>query len=220
MAELVKTQQLERRWPVVISILAVVVMFALLPQRIRLVPTWVFYSAFIIQVTILVAVAVTRGRRDWLKAERAITLSFSILAGLANIVNLSTIIGLMLNKEKEVTGLQLLTSGLGVWAGNLLCFSLLYWLVDRGGPGARANGVRKVPDWLFPQEGAPTNDTPHDWKPVYLDYLFLAYCSATAFSPTDVLPLTGRAKLLIMFESSVSLLTILVVLSRSINILG
>ena len=75
------------------------------------------------------------------------------------------------------------------------------------------------PDWLFPQTGAP-EDAPPDWRPTVVDYLFLGFSTATAFSPTDALPLTSRAKMLMMLESTISLATIVIVASRAINILG
>ena len=73
------------------------------------------------------------------------------------------------------------------------------------------------PDWLFPQIAVP-DDAPPDWRPLFLDYLFLAYCTATAFSPTDVLPLTRRAKMLMMLESAISLLTIVIVAARAVSV--
>lgn len=75
------------------------------------------------------------------------------------------------------------------------------------------------PDWLFPQTGVP-DEAPLDWRPTFIDYLFLAFRAAMAFSPTDALPLTSRAKMLMMIESSSSHLTVVVVVSRAINILG
>ena len=96
---------------------------------------------------------------------------------------------------------------------------MLYWQLDRGGPGARENREQVRPDWQFPQTGCPDN-APADWRPAFVDYLFLGYSTATAFSPTDALPLSSRAKLLMMLESTISLVTIVVVASRAINILG
>jgi uncharacterized membrane protein len=101
---------------------------------------------------------------------------------------------------------------------NVLAFSLLYWQIDRGGPYARASKSSAKPDWVFPQPATP-EDLPPDWRPLFLDYLYLGYNTATAFSPTDALPLTHRAKMLMMIESTISLLTSVVVLSRAINVL-
>jgi hypothetical protein len=114
---------------------------------------------------------------------------------------------------------QLLTSSIAVWVTNVLMFSLLYWQIDRGGPESRVNNASTQPDWLFPQAGAP-EDAPPDWRPTFVDHLFLGFSTATAFSTTDVMPLTPRAKMLMMLESTISLVTIVVVGPRAINILG
>jgi hypothetical protein len=123
----------------------------------------------------------------------------------------------MVRRSGEIGGNQLLTSSISMWVINVLTFSLLYWQIDRDGPEARANNTSPRPDWLFPQDGAP-KDVPPDWRPTFVDYLFLGY--STAFSPTDALPLTARAKMLMMLESAISRVTIVVVASRAINILG
>jgi uncharacterized membrane protein len=102
----------------------------------------------------------------------------------------------------------------------MLIFSLLYWQMDRGGPEARVKHVEGRTDWLFPQENAPARDVPANWQPAFVDYLYLGYSAATAFSTTDVMPLTARAKLLMMLESAISLATIVIVAARAINILG
>jgi hypothetical protein len=101
----------------------------------------------------------------------------------------------------------------------VLVFSVTYWRIDRGGPEDRANNARKRPDWIFPQENAG-EFVPAEWRPAFVDYLFLAFCTATAFSPTDAQPITSRAKVLMMLESTISLVTIAAVASRAINILG
>lgn len=101
-----------------------------------------------------------------------------------------------------------------------MCSSLIaYWRTDRGGPEARANRASSRADWLFPQQTAP-GDAPLDWRPTFIDYLFLSYCTATAFSPAEAQPLTAWAILLLMLESIISLITIVAIASRAINILG
>ena len=105
-----------------------------------------------------------------------------------------------------------------VWASNVLLFSLAYWRIDRGGPEARLNQPgTKPPDWVFPQQ---ENAALRNKNLTFVDYLFLAYWTAIAFSPTDALPLSSRAKLLMMLESMVSLVTIIVVVARAISIIG
>jgi hypothetical protein len=127
---------------------------------------------------------------------------------------------LMIHHSSEISGLQLLASSIAVWVNNVLAFALLYWQIDRGGPEARLNLAGTMPDWLFPQEGAVTGTVPQGWRPSFVDYLYLSYSSATAFSTTDVMPLTSRAKMLMMLESTIALVTLVIVAARAINILG
>ena len=102
----------------------------------------------------------------------------------------------------------------------MLVFSLLYWHIDRGSPEARLLEGSRRPDWLFPQQEAPAEDVAADWRPNYIDYLFLSFSTATAFSTTDTMPMTSRAKMLMMLEAVISLVTITAVAARAINILG
>jgi len=210
----------ERRWPVALAILAVILLVALLPARIVLAPAWIPLTVGLAVLIPIIAVGLTAARAKWLRLERTVTLLFFVLGAAANLVNLANIISSMVRRSAEVTGLQLLTSSAAVWVTNVLMFSLLYWQMDRGGPEARANRTLALADWLFPQQGAPAEDVPSDWRPKFVDYLYLSYSTATAFSTTDVMPLTPRAKLLMMFESAISLVTIVVVGARAINIFG
>ncbi len=210
----------EPRWPVALAILAVIFLLGALPGRIRLLPLW---SSYVIGIAVLIpigAVGLTAAKPWWLRVERTVTLLFFMVSGVATLTNLANLIGAMVNRSAEIGGLQLLASSITVWITNVLMFSLLYWQIDRGGPEARVNDAGTRPDWLFPQEGAPTEDVPHGWQPAFIDYLYLGYSTATAFSTTDAMPLTPRAKLLMMLESTISLMTIVVVASRAINILG
>ena len=220
MKEHVQSPHFEPRWPVALTIVAVILLLALLPGRIRLFPVWCFSVAGIVVLTPIIAVGLTAAKARWLRIERAITLLFVAVSGGATLANLGNLIQAMVSRSREVSGLQLLTSSIAVWVTNVLMFSLLYWQMDRGGPEARLNRSGTRPDWLFPQEGAPAEDVPPGWKASFIDYLFLGYSTATAFSTTDVMPLTSRAKLLMMLESGISLATIVIVAARAINVLG
>jgi len=211
--------RIETRWPVALAVLAVTLLLALLPDRVRLLPVSALYILGIVLVLPMVAVVLSRANRRWLRIERLITLVFSVAAACGMIADLTLLIAEMLRRSGEISGIQLLTSSVAMWVLNVITFSLLYWQMDRGGPEARANDASPRPDWLFPQEGAPM-DVPPEWRPTFVDYLFLGYSTATAFSTTDVMPLTSRAKMLMMLESSISLVTIVAVMSRAINILG
>jgi hypothetical protein len=135
-------------------------------------------------------------------------------------VNLANLTVEMLSSSAHASGMQLLTSSIALWVTNVFIFSLLYWQIDRGGPEGRIEGAGNWPDWLFPQVQAPKGDVPEDWHPTFVDYLYLSYSTATAFSTTEVSPLTPRAKMLMMLQSMISLITIVLVASRAINILG
>jgi hypothetical protein len=123
----------------------------------------------------------------------------------------------MVDRTHVVTGGQLLASSIGLWVINVANFSLLYWHVDRGGPEARCARKSRRPDWQFPQDSAADAA---DFCPLYLDYLFLSFTTAMAFSPTDTLPLSRRPKVFMMLEAAFALVTLVVVASRAINILG
>jgi uncharacterized membrane protein len=168
----------------------------------------------------IAAVGLTSARGRWLSIERAVTLVFVAAMAILGIANLMNLIHVMAQRPADITGVQLLASSVGFWVTNVVMFSLLYWQIDRGGPEARVNRSYKRTDWLFPQESAPEADVPPGWSPTFIDYLYLAYSTATAFSTTEVAPLTARAKLLMMLESSLSLVIIVVVLARAINIFG
>src|SRR5213079_909659 len=110
---------------------------------------------------------------------------------------------------------QLLASGAMVWLGNNLAFALLYWLMDGGGPLARAR--RRVPiEYAFTQHLSPEVAAP-GWRPVFLDYLHLGFTNATAFSPTDVMPLTHRAKYTMLVQSTVALALFGLIVARAVN---
>ena len=111
---------------------------------------------------------------------------------------------------------QLLATGGIVWLGNNLAFALLYWLIDSGGPVARLRGAGPPVDFAFTQQLSPEL-VPDGWRPVFLDYLHLGFTNATAFSPTDVMPLTHRAKYTMLVQSTVALALFGLVVARAVN---
>jgi hypothetical protein len=115
---------------------------------------------------------------------------------------------------------QLLITGADIWLTNVVVFALWYWEFDRGGPVARALNIgRKYPDFQFPQMVSPPEMVPPDWEPAFLDYLYLAFTNASAFSPTDVMPLSRWAKVAMTVQSLISIVTVALVVSRAVNIL-
>jgi hypothetical protein len=114
---------------------------------------------------------------------------------------------------------SLLVDAANIWSTNVIAFALWYWGIDRGGPAARGLLPHSAVDFLFPQM-AVNIDATKDWSPGFVDYLFLSFTNATAFSPTDTMPLSARAKLLMMAESAISLMTLALVAARAVNILS
>ena len=220
MKDSAQAPRFEPRWPAALAILTVLLLLAALPGRITVFPAWFPYVIAIVVLVPMIATRLTGAQPAWLRIERWTTVLFFLVVGAGNLAGLAYLIRAMVSRSAELSGLQLFTSSIAVWVTNVLVFSLLYWQMDRGGPEARLNNAGTKPDWLFPQEGAPAEDVPPGWRPGFVDYLFLGYSTATAFSTTDVMPLTSRAKMLMMLESMISLVTIVVVASRAINILG
>jgi hypothetical protein len=139
--------------------------------------------------------------------------------GLFTVLSFITLLGVLLGKGPPAKGWTLLKSAASVWCDNVLTFALLFWFFDRGGPAARREGRSSAPEWLFPEMSA-TGFVRPNWQPHFLDYLFVALTTATAFSPTDTPPLSTRARLLLSVEACISLVTIALVAARAVNVLS
>jgi len=120
---------------------------------------------------------------------------------------------------RPISPADLLTAGAAVWLTNVIAFALIYWELDRGGPAARAAALRDHPDFLFAQMQSPELADP-DWEPTFVDYLYLSFTNSTAFSPTDVLPLSRWAKMIMMVQSGVALVVVVLVVARAVNVLA
>jgi uncharacterized membrane protein len=127
------------------------------------------------------------------------------------------VVGLVRGTLGEAAG-PLLVSGGAIWLTNVIVFALWYWEFDRGGPVARAKGIKPYPDFQFVQMATPELAAP-DWEPAFGDYLYLAFTNATAFSPTDVMPLSRWAKSAMALQSAVSIITGALIIARAVNIL-
>jgi hypothetical protein len=218
MNEPAQTIRHESRWPPALAILFMLFLAAALPGHVTALPVWVSYLAALAVLVPMVAVALTKGNTLWLRIERAMIILLATVYVANTIAELADLIGAITLHPSGQNAFSLLSSSVAIWVANVLTFSLLYWQIDRGGPYARASNLSAKPDWVFPQPATP-EDLPPDWRPLFLDYLYLGYNTATAFSPTDALPLTHRAKMLMMIESTISLLTMVIILARAINVL-
>jgi hypothetical protein len=149
-----------------------------------------------------------------------------IVVGLLTVVWLFNVLGVLLlvasllaHSALHITGAQLLASGGAVWLTNAIAFGLAFWELDCGGPVARAlSTAARRPDFQFPQDENPQLARP-GWAPRLWDYFYISLTNATAFSPTDAMPLTRSAKALMAAESTLSVVTVLLVAARAVNIL-
>jgi uncharacterized membrane protein len=149
--------------------------------------------------------------------RRQTAIALTAFVSAANVFSLVELTHFLLHHE-VANGRELVVSGVLIWLTNFLIFALWYWEMDRGGPGRRAAGHDAPPDFLFPQM-SDDHIEPRDWRPQFIDYLYVSLTNAAAFSPTDTMPLTPMAKCVMGLQSIVSLVTIGLVVSRAVNIL-
>jgi len=203
-------------WPAQLSVLAAIGIQLLLPERLTVGPSWLVPS---LEGLLLVGMFIVTPNvvEEEHPRRRRVALSLTAFVSAANIFSLGALTHYLLHHKVD-EGRALIVSGVLIWLTNLLIFALWFWEMDRGGPGKRASGKDRPPDFLFPQM---TDDRiePLDWRPKYIDYLYVSLTNNTAFSPTDTMPLTPMAKSIMGVQSVVSLLTIGLIVSRAVNIL-
>jgi uncharacterized membrane protein len=159
-------------------------------------------------------------RRVGIAGTRVASIVLLVLIVVGNIVGVCLLVtALVTTKTDDLSGGQLLVTTAVIWLANVIVFGLCYWDLDDGGPFERARRERSQPDFRFPQDETP-EIAPPDWRPRVWDYVFVALTSATAFSPTDTMPLTLKLKLLVGLEEVVSLVLIVLVTARAVSVLG
>ena len=158
-------------------------MLAAVRGHVHALPVWVSYLAAFAVLAPMAAVALTKWNPLWLRIERTVIVSLAAVYVANTIAELADLIGLITLHPSGGNPFSLLSSAVAIWLVNVLAFSLLYWQIDGGGTYVRANKSGAKPDWVFPQQATP-GDAPPDWRPLFLDYLYLGYNTATAFSPT------------------------------------
>lgn len=220
----------EPRWHASLAVVAALALYITLPPKLTIGPIW---AAPLAVMAILVPLSVLAPKRH--RETRRIRLWGILLIAIVNFFNIASVL-LLVNgffhpsRSAELqSAAMLLRHGLQIWFTNILVFALWFWELDGDGPDARAHANAatefKNADFLFPQmqmalqsgEGAPCVDPL--WKPQFFDYLYVAFTTSTAFSPTDTMPLSRWAKTLMMLESIISLLTIAIVLARSVSLI-
>ncbi|MRH93536.1 hypothetical protein GFY24_40125 [Nocardia sp. SYP-A9097] len=207
----------ESRWWATAAMVGLLGLQYFLPDWLTPGPRWVVPALGVALLLVLVIASPYRLDREEILFRRLAMclmglLGFAMTWAVWHLVN-----GLIDGTVSNNAG-GLLGSGAGVWMSNFLVFALWYWEFDRGGPAARAHARKPYPDFLFVQMQNPDLAAP-EWEPQFLDYLYLSFTNATAFSPTDVMPMSRWAKITMMMQSGISLITVSLVIARAVNVL-
>jgi len=212
----------ERRWPVTASVVVAITLQLLLADSLN--KPLPHYLLPALEVALGVGLSIANPVRIERRGPviRAASIALLVLITAANATSAILLVHALLTEPKITgTAAPLLASGASIWATNVIAFGLWYWEFDRGGPVERTvgGGTMRPPDFLFPQMGAPRELVPPDWEPHFIDYLYLSFTNATAFSPTDVMPLARWSKCAMAVQSGVALLIGVLVIARAVNIL-
>jgi len=199
------------------AIIAAIVLTVLLPDDVRLGPQWVLPS---IEILLLVAVIAADPRSVTRRARELRVLSIGLVSVLVIGALWSTVLlidDLIHGGPETNSAGDLLEAGTIVWVSNNIAFALLYWELDGGGAAQRAHRPPVHPDLAFPQQLNPRIGPP-GWQPRFVDYPYLSFTNATAFSPTDVMPLVSWAKIAMAVQAVVSLGILGLVIARAVNV--
>lgn len=203
-----------------IALIALMVaLLGALPDRYRVVPMWLVIADAGFVVIVLVGASLAAPDSRMRSAERPAALFAIALAIALNCLELVRILDALVTRPATLLPLPLFETSACIWTANIAVFAVAYWLIDAGGPGARAAGAALYYDFDFPARAEP-GKVPPGWCPTIVDYFFIAFTANTAFGPTEAMPLTNRAKLLLVLQSIVSLVTIAVVGARAIGATG
>ncbi|MEO6913570.1 MAG: hypothetical protein ABI182_06065 [Candidatus Baltobacteraceae bacterium] len=216
----------EPRWHAAIAVVIALLLYVTLPPKLTFGPLWLVpLMTLALMVPLLIFSPYRHQETQW---QRILSIVLIIIINLANIVSVILLVFSLVvphQHTKSATGTQLILSAAQIWLTNILVYGLWFWEIDGGGPDVRAHTVLAhrsyKPDFAFPQMLMPDRMASLDpaWKPRFLDYVFVSFTNATAFSPTDTFPLSQAAKLLFMGEAVTALVTIAVIAGRAVNIL-
>jgi hypothetical protein len=207
----------EARWPMAGAVLAAMLLTYLLPKDLRLGPKWVLP---LIEGLLLVALVVGDPGEITRRSALLRGLSIGLVAVLVFDALWTTVLlidALLTGGPATNSASDLLSAGAIVWVSNNIAFALLYWELDSGGAAARAHHLPRHADFAFPQQLTPAI-APADWRPRFIDYLYLGFTNAIAFSPTDTMPLAPWAKVTMAAQSMISLAILGLVIARAVNV--
>ena len=207
----------EPRWPMAAAVVSLMVLAIFLPRENRLLPAWVF--PLFVGALLVVLIAGDPGAIDrrsrLLRVLSIVLVSILVLGALVATILLIDV--LINGGPRTDSASELLEAGAIVWISNNLAFALLYWELDGGGAAARAHEMRRDVGFAFPQQLNPDLAPPR-WRPQFVDYLYVGFTNATAFSPTDAMPMAPWAKIAMMVQSVISLVILGLVIARAVNV--
>jgi hypothetical protein len=207
----------ERRWAGALAIAVLIALQWLLPAKLTFGPSWLFPGVEVVIIAVIVAANPGRMRKSS-PALRMLSLGLIGVASLGTAWSVAMLVREIVSGHDTGSAAQLLAGGAAIYLINVLTFAVWFWELDRGGPVERALGTDPYPDFLFPPMTSP--EMVHkDWEPQFLDYFYLAFTNATAFSPTDTLPLSRWAKFAMALESAIALVTAALVIAKAVNTL-
>jgi hypothetical protein len=207
----------ESRWPMAAAVLTAIALTILLPKELLPGPVWLAPS---LEGLLLLALVLGDPGRISERSPmlRGLSIGLVGLLVLAALLSTSLLVSELIHGGKLTNSAdELLDAGASVWILNNIAFSLLYWELDGGGAAERLFHPRRYPDIAFPQD-LNSDIAPETWKPRFVDFLYLGFTNATAFSPTDAMPLVPWAKLAMALQAVISLVILGLVIARAVNV--
>jgi uncharacterized membrane protein len=204
-------------WPAQLTVAVAIALNFALSERVTVGPIWLLPAVEAVLLVALIVIAPARATKHS-EARQRLALAVIGLVSLTYVVSVGLLVHFLVNGG-AAGGHRLILSGTVLWATNVLLFAVWYWELDRGGPVVRFTHPDALPDFQFPQMENP-RFAPAGWRPGFGDYLYTSLTNATAFSPTDTMPLTLTAKSLMGIQSLAALVTLALVVARAVNILA
>jgi hypothetical protein len=204
------------RWPPAAALAGLLGFGAVFPERYGFLPRWASGPMWLMVLALVFFSTFAHASPRLRRLEGRVTYGLLVLVTGLLVLGVGDLVVLALTESSTLRGHLLLSTGATLWTWNIVAFALWYWLLDRGGPEHRLEGTPGPVDFQFPRlHDAPAPAV----APRFVDYVFLSFNTSISFSPTDTDPMTARAKLLMMIQALLSLVTLVVVVARAVNLL-
>ncbi len=200
-------------WHVQLVLVGLIALQILLPEHFNFLPKY-FLPSLEFVCLILLQIVTPKKASFTSRLRRVVVLALIVLVGIANATSLQFLLQTLF-ESSYINAVNLLISAFTIYITNVVVFSMLYWEIDGGGPGSRHGNTRDENDFLFPQQ----QNKETKWTPTFIDYFYVSITNAMAFSPTDTMPLSRRAKMLMSIQAMLALLMVAVIAARAVNVL-